>query len=140
MKCQCGIKSISNLGLPVNISICLISFAASFSSLSVIFQLYAISHNLNINLLNLIIYKGINGIFSALISYCLITVTPFSTYVHSTKNVFLNNDLFDKLNTYMFHQSSIINFSISILFIFLVVSFIIFIEKVTKNSHLIERE
>ena len=120
MKFQFGINSISSLNIPLTLSICLVSFAASFGSLSVIFQLYAASHNIKINIIKLIIYKFISGILSGLISYYLVTITPFFTYVHKASNVFLNNNILNIIDKNPLYSYATITISTTILYIFLI--------------------
>ena len=127
---------MSTLNIPLTICICLASFASSFSSLSVIFQLYAASHNIQVNILKLIIFKVINGILSALISYCLITITPFSRYIHNAKNVFLNSESLNRFTNNSIHSYAFITFCASILYIFLICFILLLIQKVANNSHL----
>lgn len=133
MKYLCGVKAISTLNISLIICICLTSFTVSFNSLSVIFQLYAASHSIQINILRLIIYKFINGIISALISYSLISITPFYKYINVDKNVFSNHNLHSSFNNYLLNHISINTFFISTTCVFIFILFILCIKKVAKK-------
>ncbi len=135
MKFLFGVKSICQTpNIPLTISICLVSFAVSFGSLSVIFQLYSASHNIKVNIFKLIIYKTISGIFSTLISYYLITNTPFSIYINKANNVFLNSDWFKNIIQRPEHNYIVFIFFIGIIYLFLISIISLYISRTLKKS------
>ena len=67
-----GILKVSKLEIPYIYKMCVTSFICSFSSFSIIFQLYTVISK-NFKLKHILIYKFIQGILSILITYILIS-------------------------------------------------------------------
>ena len=67
-------QTIAKTSLSINTKVILSSFFLSFSSLMIIYQIYAVVHNCNISLFIFIFYKIIHGILSAIITYILLMV------------------------------------------------------------------
>lgn len=74
----CSIVSNLNASLPLKLSI--ISFLCSFSGLAIIAQVSSFINDTKINYSKYILYKIIQGIFSFIITYILMTILPTSIY------------------------------------------------------------
>lgn len=68
-----GILKISKLDIPYLYKMCITSFVISFSSLSVLLQIYSVISEYRFKFKNLLLYKFIHGILSFILTYILIS-------------------------------------------------------------------
>lgn len=77
-----GINMLASLSSNFTLSICLISFILSFSSLMVILQIYSFLYITGIKLSHLIYYKFLHGILSCIITFILIKLFFNDSFIY----------------------------------------------------------
>lgn len=111
-----GIKDIFlTTNMPLNITLCLISFVLSFSGLSIIFQIYSSIYKAKVRLSHILKYKFIQGIISAIITYVILNVSNYTNTI--------------KINILDFNQKVYYLICVCLLFIFAST-----IKKVTRKN------
>lgn len=96
-----GIEHLSVLNLDINLKLCIISFILSFSSIMVLVQIYSYIYITKIKFKTLLLYKFIQGILSAVITYILLK------YIHI-------QDIYSYANTLPVYSRVDTNFKSSI--------------------------
>lgn len=103
-----GCFNINNLNIDINTKLILISFMLGFSGLCIIFQIYSVIYKYNFSLKRLVSFKLLHGIFSAIITYILLSIininnVSIETFSNiSTINFSNINNLSNIITTYIF--------------------------------------
>ena len=85
-----GIQAISSAQLVTTIIITITSFILSFSSLMIISQVYSFVYKIGIKLKELILYKLLHGVISAIITYIILKLNIFTIYQDIPASLNLN--------------------------------------------------
>lgn len=100
-----GIKDVFlNTNMPLNITLCIISFILSFSGFSIIFQIYSSIYKANVKLSHIIKHKFIQGVLSGIITYIILNITTCTKVI--------------KINILDFNQKIYYLICVCLLFIF----------------------
>jgi hypothetical protein len=73
-----GLQAISSVQINTTTLILLASFILSFSSFMIIFQVYSFVYKIGIKLKEIILYKLLHGIISAIITYVILKLNIFT--------------------------------------------------------------
>lgn len=90
-----GCNIISNLNISVPLKLSLISFLCSFSGLAVIAQVSSFVNNANINYSKYVLFKGIQGILSFVITYIFLRILPIKIYTS-------NFEMYSYMNSFIY--------------------------------------
>ncbi len=119
MEITSGIKKLIKLPYDLKSLLAALSFFLGFSSLSIIFQIFSCVYKNKFKLNNIIKGKLLHGLFSAIITYILLSIPNVYQYVNLTKNVNHNIDLHMNFNLLKYHILIYISFIIIYLYIFI---------------------
>ena len=98
MEIASGLNKIINLPYDLKSLLTTLSFFLGFSSLSIILQIFSCIYKCKFKLNNIIKGKLLHGLFSAIITYILLSIPRIYQYINLTKNANYNIDLHINFN------------------------------------------